>query len=672
MKVSGVVESASVLPVQVEGCSQFMQYSCRYDGPVGNTSESSPDRRNRIVSLHSIIELLSQCTDDPDFISYCKANDFYFYGGGWQSWGFGGELSPGECPKNFGPFLSGLKTYYMFPGRWPDVINGKKTLDKTMLKGQFIIYFRWRQTYLVLASTGAIVGMDAEVLPPVQYYVDREAKTVAASIYADGKRWKPFELMSQITVFTASTYFALKDGIQKLFGGTDDRRFSFLSFLNTDSRRIKCALWGSWYNHYSNINEELILGDLDSMDRTDNLLKLEYRDKNLPVVFQVDDGWQKALGQWQADDQKFPSGMQELAQKIEDRGYVPGLWIAPFLIDYRTDFAKEHRDWILRDERRKPVSAGLSFDWGARWGRNQPSKAYSFFCLDLSRDDVLDYLDSLMEIIIEEWGFRFLKLDYMYAGMLRGKFEQGGAAYQWYDRAIKKLTRRWVNKKGQSVGYLGCGLPFEPSFTTMPLSRIGPDTKPVWDDRLLRKMNYPARPGARPNLISTLGHAFWDQSIFINDPDVTFLRTANISLSDGEKELIALVNKLFASLMGNSDDTVDFNINEKEFTEKISSYCQALDGEEFGLEVIEAGMIVIFSRSGKYCGFINLSEKPFTRTKEEFISSMNYQLGLSLDPDRIELNAVVENCLNAGDLFTAERHSISVFELAEESGDGQS
>ena len=64
MKISGVVESANALPVQVKGCSSFMQYSYRYDGPVGNTSESSPDRRNRIVALHGIHELLAQCTDE--------------------------------------------------------------------------------------------------------------------------------------------------------------------------------------------------------------------------------------------------------------------------------------------------------------------------------------------------------------------------------------------------------------------------------------------------------------------------------------------------------------------------------------------------------------------------------------------------------------------------------
>ncbi|MBO4320985.1 MAG: alpha-galactosidase, partial [Treponema sp.] len=552
-------------------------------------------------------------------------------------------------------------------GRWPDTINGKKTQDKLILKGQFIIYFRWKQTYLVLASTGPIVGMDAEVLPPVQFFVDREAKTVAATIYADGKKWKPFELMSQITVFTASNYFALKDGIKKLFGGIDDKRFSFLSFLNTDTKKIKCAGWESWYNHYSNITEELILKDLDALDTTDNLIKLEYLDKNHNIVFQVDDGWEKALGQWQAHSQKFPSGMQELARKIEEKGYIPGLWIAPFIIDYRSDFAQQHKDWILKDERRKPLYAGFNPNWGAKWGKYQPAKANSFFCLDLSRDDVLEYLDKLMEIIIEEWGFRYIKLDFLYAGMLNGRFAQGGAAYQWYDRAIKKITRRWVNSQGQSVGYLGCGMPFESSFATLPLSRIGPDTKEAWDDKLLEKLHYPARPGAKPNLISTLGHAFWDQSIYINDPDVVFLRTTNISLSDGEKELIALINKLFASQIMHSDDPIEFNINEKEFTEKIAGYYEALDGQEFGLETIESDMHVIFSRNGKFCGFINMSEKPFTMDKDELIKTINYQLGLSLNAESVELKPVVESCLNAGDLFTSERHSISVFEITEES-----
>ena len=61
-----------------------------------------------------------------------------------------------------------------------------------------------------------------------------------------------------------------------------------------------------------------------------------------------------------------------------------------------------------------------------------------------------------------------------------------------------------------------------------------------------------------------------------------------------------------------------------------------------------------------------MSEKPFTMDKEELIKNINYQLGLSLNAETVELKPVVENCLNAGDLFTSERHSISVFEITEE------
>ena len=79
-----------------------------------------------------------------------------------------------------------------------------------------------------------------------------------------------------------------------------------------------------------------------------------------------------------------------------------------------------------------------------------------------------------MEKAINVWGFRYLKLDFLFAGMIDGKFANGGSAYIWYDRAVKKLTRRVINSSGERVAYLGCGLPFESSFMYFPLSRIGP------------------------------------------------------------------------------------------------------------------------------------------------------------------------------------------------------
>ena len=47
-------------------------------------------------------------------------------------------------------------------------------------------------------------------------------------------------------------------------------------------------------------------------------------------VLQVDDGWQVAAGDWEANA-KFPQGMQTLAQQIKATGRRAGIWLAPLV-----------------------------------------------------------------------------------------------------------------------------------------------------------------------------------------------------------------------------------------------------------------------------------------------------------------------------------------------------
>lgn len=650
------------LPDNIPGCGTFIELSGRYVGDVKNDGLSAGDLQNRIIAQLKLDSLLKNCAMDEKTISATK-NDFWFYGGGWQSWGFGGEVEPGKNQKKYFPLIPQWKNYINFPGKAPSRIGERSSSSKSILRGQFLIYLRWENTYLALASTGAL--NDDGVLPPVQFFVDRKKRTVTVSVYSEGKRWEKMELMGKFVVFSANNFFALKDGIKFIFGDSSSSRFDYLKFLSKNGEQIKCAGWESWYNHYSDINQNLISEDLISLGKNDNIINALYSKNDLPVVFQVDDGWEKNLGDWNANLDRFPDGMKKLAESISEKNYVPGLWIAPFIIDLRSEIAKNHPEWILRKTNGKPVAAGMNPLWGAKFGKNQPSYPCSYFCLDLSRDEVIEYLDNLMEKIINDWGFRYIKLDFLFAGMLSGKFANGSSAYVWYDRAIKKLTRRLINNSGERIAYLGCGLPFESSFMTMPLSRIGPDTKEVWDVNYLRRVNFSARTGAKPNLQSTLGHSFWDQSIFINDPDVIFLRYTNIKLDDGEKEMIAVVNKLFASQIMHSDDPTDFSMDEADFTQHVISLYEKLDGEEFGFVNLKGDVYLIFSKNGKYCGIINLSEKPFNLRKSNFIQQVNFVTENNFNDDSAELIPVIDNCVNAGDLYTAEKHTLSIFEIVE-------
>lgn len=629
-----------------------------------NSETADADSKKRIFAAVSLDALIDKTVASSQTATRCKQNDFFFYETGWQSWGFGGETEPGKFQPHYVPLIPQFKKYVNMPGgKCRSVITEKSKL----LIGQFIVYFRWQNTYVVVASTGNShiahhslrTAQDQLLLPPVEYTIDRKRRILTCSVDAVGKTWKCNELIAELAFFSVNSFFELRAVIKRLFGTTSDARFSSLTFLSSDKTHLVPGGWESWYNHYSNINQNLIQADLGALGNTDNLIKQMYLNKKKPTVFQVDDGWEQGVGQWEADRKRFPAGMKTLASTISDQGYIPGLWIAPFALDYRTDFCTMHNDWLLKDCNGKPLSAGFNLTWGAFAGPMQPSLPYSFFCFDLSQEDVIEYLDSLMDKVVNEWGFRYIKLDFLYAGMLNGCFKNGGSAYQWYDRAIRILTSRKTNNKGEKVAYLGCGIPFEPSFNYLPLSRIGPDTKEAWDLALLRKLHFSGRPGAIVNMQSTLGHAFWDQSIFINDPDVVFLRNTNISLNDTEKELIALVNLLFASQIMHSDDPAQFDVEtEGKLTNHLIGLYEQFADEEFGVVNKTGNVYLVFSKSRKYCGIINLSENEVTITTEELLAPMGSTSGEPI------LTPIVNHCMSvAQSTYSAQRHSISIFAL---------
>lgn len=627
---------------------------------VSHEEKSAGDKENRIVAELNLNELLDSLVQDKSLCEKCKSEDFYFYGGGWQSWGFGGELKPGEFEKKYIPIIPQWKNYYTFPGKAPCKVADKNQKSKKLLNGKFISYFRWNDTYLVLASLGNVDKFGKVPLAPVEYYANRETRKISVVACSQNKIWQKDEIVSKIAIFVASSFFELKAIIHELYKDPQYNRFENLKFLSSENNKILASGWESWYNHYEKITQNLIEGDLESLGKTGNIIKTFCSDRKKPVVFQVDDGWEQGLGQWEADKIKFPGGMEALASAIESKMYIPGLWLAPFIIDFRTDFAQNHLDWILKDEKGKYVEAGFSLVWGAKSGKMQPGRPYSYFCLDLSREDVLEYLDNLMEKVINVWGFRYLKLDFLFAGMIYGNFQNKKASYELYDRAIKILTKRTKNNKGQDVAYLGCGLPFEPSFNYFPLSRMGSDTTENWDFDALRPFRFACRPSAVINMQDTLGHAFWDQSIFVNDPDVIFLRYDNIKMSDKQKETVAMVNFMFASQLMHSDDPSAFKPEtEGKFTEHILSLYEKFEGVEFAPKNITSDTYVFYSRDKKYCGIINLSDKEFSLEKTKMLDLCGFR-NLA---EKLELSTIIGHFVFENNVYKTEAHSVNIFEV---------
>lgn len=498
--------------------------------------------------------------------------------GGWQSWNPCTDVLPGKKqPSLTCHYIHQWNSYLVFP-------ESKYKPSKNLVLGQFVTYLRWNDCYLVFASVGNVNG----TLPPVQFIFNRRENNVSIEICDKGNSWKKNDITARIEIFTSDSYFDCKEKLAAIFGND---HFKSVRFLGK-----KPAGWESWYNHYTDINEKLIYEDLKNLNQTKNIVNYSF---NTSKIFQIDDGWEKALGDWQVREDRFPEGFNKITSEIEASGYIPGLWIAPFIIDSRSQTACQHPDWLLHDEKGNLVPAGYNPLWG---------KKGTFYCLDLSRDEVIAHLLSIMDTIINKWGFRYIKLDFLYAGMLWGNYAQKTASYKIYSRAIKTLTSFTNTKDGSPVAYLGCGVPFELSFTSLPLSRIGCDTYEKWKNPIMRLLNWNGRNEAYLNIVDTLGHALWDKTIFLNDPDVIFIRNENCSLNENQKFLIASVNGMFGSQLMYSDDPGLAGEEEKRLTNLFLNFSEKYENEEYGVKKLEENFYEFFTKSGKYKGYINLKD----------------------------------------------------------------
>ena len=247
-------------------------------------------------------------------------------------------------------------------------------------------------------------------------------------------------------------------------------------------------VWCSWYSFYREIGEDLLLKVLDEV-------------APFPFeVFQVDDGWQRALGDWEPNE-RFPRGMAFLAKAIRERGLRPGLWLAPFLLTADSPLLRERPDWLLRDGEGRPLPAGYN------WGR-------PLFALDSGKEEVVDFAVNLVRKALA-WGYDYLKLDFLYAAALPGA--EGEARYQ---RAMARM------REAAGEAYLlFCGAPVLASLGLADGLRVGPDVAPYWDneDRSFWLAD-PTGPGLK-NALRTTWHRLWLSENVHVDPDVAYFRT---------------------------------------------------------------------------------------------------------------------------------------------------
>jgi alpha-galactosidase len=262
--------------------------------------------------------------------------------------------------------------------------------------------------------------------------------------------------------------------------------------------------WGSWDYFGRKFTSEAILANLD------RLLEL------VPTanLLQIDGGWWKYRGDYFSPRESLTRGPKELSAAIHERGLVAGLHFDGFRGDLYSQVAREHPEYFLRDQHGEIIT---------RTAKNDGDRlVHTFF--DFSRDDAVDYIRRVAANIRHEWGFRYIKVDFLCYGRdedILNLFGSTAADLKItpHNRSLTSLerARRATAAMREAVGpdtyIVACSAPFGLAYGFADGLRTSTDIHPTYD--FLRRV-----------CLENLGNFYLHGRVVYNDSDYHIARGA--------------------------------------------------------------------------------------------------------------------------------------------------
>jgi len=282
--------------------------------------------------------------------------------------------------------------------------------------------------------------------------------------------------------------------------------------------------WCSWYHYFTDITFDELSKNVKLLAEIRDREKIDYR------LVQLDDGYEKEIGDWLTTNSKFPD-LKEIASEIRGKGFKAGLWIAPFSASESSRLFNEHKEWFVKNSDGNPRVAYRN------WNKQ-------IFALDTTNPEVLLHLERLIKTI-RSYGFDYLKIDFLFAGAIPGgRFNEFLTPVEAYRSGMQTIRAA----AGDDCFILGCGAPLLPSVGYVDGMRIGSDTAPEWNGETMDI----GVPSARYSLRNAYTRSFMHRRLWLNDPDTIVLR--NCGLTEEEKRVFALSVGLLDGMMLTSDD----------------------------------------------------------------------------------------------------------------------
>lgn len=517
---------------------------------------SPRNHRNLVSSIYSIFLLLALALSMTIWVAYfdssffslaliisimwflismisIPSNDAFsgnvFFVNGWSVWSFCGVVKQGNTVPPYGLPSAFVRGFH----------SGSRALDINLRSSGLFTWLGLRpkafkdyiasDMFTVLANTSTKMGITMGFISQREQfgYISTDRDYRAVNVYCD---LDGVHVSGGSTVVTDWFAIHLQPNLDEDFQAM---YINLSGFYNSADKLINKAYtpvgWCSWYHFFEKINEKVLYQNIEDMKEIDRKYKLAET-----LLFQIDDGYQDSWGDWLSlSKSKFPSqSMPALVQAIKEAGMIPGVWAAPFACDKHSDLAKKHPHWILR---RKGSSVPANSGNCGKW----------FYGLDVTHPEVQNFIRSTIEVLIREWGFQYLKLDFLYAAALEHCRQTYHNPYLTRAQAVQVGLNVISGIPGiERIFILGCGAPVGSVIGKVHANRVSADAGlgwlpeaplPSWD-----RWNLPCARNMVRNSICRLGmHRRW----WINDPDCILLRLST-HFNDDEIRGIATVKAM--------------------------------------------------------------------------------------------------------------------------------
>ncbi|MGN1421640.1 MAG: alpha-galactosidase [Eubacterium sp.] len=117
-------------------------------------------------------------------------------------------------------------------------------------------------------------------------------------------------------------------------------------------------------------------------------------------LFVMDDGWfgkrnndRAGLGDWFVNKEKFPNGLDELIQNVNNLGMDFGLWVEPEMVNADSDLFRAHPDWTYHYDTR------------------EASELRHQLVLNMTRKDVQEYILNVLDKLLTDHNIKYIKWD---------------------------------------------------------------------------------------------------------------------------------------------------------------------------------------------------------------------------------------------------------------------